>query len=225
MLCGQGVVAVWNDITDGGRADFYAWHLTEHMPERIGIPGFQRGRRYRAIDQQTQPEFFTLYELESFEITTSQDYLSRLNTPTPWTKKATAEFRNTSRGLGRVLKSLGPGSGGVLATIRFSVASDRDQTAGPALIDLMQKIALLPMIAGAHLVATDAEASVVKTAESKDRKDIQMPPNWFAMVEACTVGSLDEPIRQVVESGLVQRPQVGRYIHEYTRLKTDYAPG
>jgi hypothetical protein len=225
MLCGQGVVAVWNDITDGGRAEFYAWHLTEHMPERIGTPGFLRGRRYRAIDPQTHPEFFTLYELESFAVTASPDYLSRLNAPTPWTKKATAAFRNTSRGLGRVLTSAGPGPGGMLATVRFSVPAGQERSVQPALSDLMQKIAVLPMVSGAHLVATDAEASVAKTAESKDRNDIQAAPNWFVLIEACTPNSLKEPIKRVVESEFVQRPDIGSYIHEYTRLKTDSAPG
>jgi len=225
MLCGHGVVAIWNDITDAGRAEFYAWHATEHMPERIAIPGFLRGRRYRAIDQQTHPEFFTLYELETFSVTTSQSYLARLNAPTSWTKKATAEFRNTARGLGRVLTSVGPGPGGVLATVRFGVASEQKETVQPALSDVMRKIAQLPMVTGAHLVATDAEASAVKTAESKDRTDIQASPTWFAMVEACTAASLEAPIRHLTESGFVQQPDVGRYCLESTRLKTDQMPG
>lgn len=225
MLCGQAVVAIWNDITDAGRAEFYAWHVTEHMPERIGIPGFLRGRRYRAIDPQTHPEFFTLYELETFSVTTGRDYLGRLNAPTPWTKKATAEFRNTSRGLGQVLTSVGPGPAGVLATIRFGIASGRKQTAQPGLSDLIQKIAQLPMVTGAHLVTTDAEASAVKTAESKGRTDIQAPPEWIAMIETCTPGSLETPIRHLTESEFVQHPDVGRYCHEYTRLKTDRTPG
>jgi hypothetical protein len=40
MLAGEGAVAIWNDINEAGRAEFYAWHLHEHMPERVGIPGF-----------------------------------------------------------------------------------------------------------------------------------------------------------------------------------------
>ena len=33
-LAGAAVVAIWNDITDEGRANFYEWHNREHMPER-----------------------------------------------------------------------------------------------------------------------------------------------------------------------------------------------
>jgi len=225
MLCGHALIAIWNGITEGGRAEFYAWHLTEHMPERVAIPGFLRGRRYRAIDPATQPEFFTLYEVESFEVTTSNDYLGRLNAPTPWTKRATAAFRDTSRGVARVLTSAGPGSGAVLATVRFSVLNEQDKPTRLALGNLMHDIVRLPRITGAHLAASDAEVSGLKTAESKGRSDLQSPPNWFALIEACTPGSLEEPIRQIVESGFVQQPHVGRYTHEYTRLKTEQSPG
>lgn len=54
-LCGQGAICIRNDITAEGEADFYAWHVEEHMPERIGIRGFRRGRRYRAAGNGTSP--------------------------------------------------------------------------------------------------------------------------------------------------------------------------
>ena len=49
-LLGQAVVAIWNDVAPEGREQFYEWHNHEHMPERVGIPGFLRGRRYHAAD-------------------------------------------------------------------------------------------------------------------------------------------------------------------------------
>jgi len=48
-LAGKGAVAIWHDIVPEGRDEFYAWHGREHMPERAGIPGFLRGRRYIAL--------------------------------------------------------------------------------------------------------------------------------------------------------------------------------
>ena len=47
-LAGTGAVAIWHDIAPEGRAEFYAWHGRQHMPERAAIPGFIRGRRYVA---------------------------------------------------------------------------------------------------------------------------------------------------------------------------------
>ena len=225
MLCGQGVIAIWNGIAEEARAEFYAWHVSEHMPERVGIPGFLRGRRYRAIDQTTHPEFFTLYELQSFEVATSQDYLNRLNAPTPWTRKVTAAFRDTSRGLARVLVTVGPGPGGVLATLRFTVPGAGAPTLSTALRDVIYEIVQLPMITGAHLVASNVQASNLRTAESERRTDIQAPPDWFVLIEACTPEALGEPIRRLENSDCILHPIIGRYVNEYSRLKTDWGPG
>ncbi len=89
-LAGQAVVAIWNGIAPEGRTEFYEWHNREHMPERVGIPGFRRGRRYSA--KYGSPEFFTLYEADSAEVLVGQDYLNRLNNPTPWTQLRPADL-------------------------------------------------------------------------------------------------------------------------------------
>jgi hypothetical protein len=224
MLCGSGVVAIWNGITDAGRSDFYAWHLREHMPERVGIPGFRRGRRYRALDPATHPEFFTLYEVDSFEVLQGQDYATRLNAPTAWTKSATAHFRDTSRGLARVLASVGPGSGGCLATVRFLLGKDEFAKTSE-LADAMPTLARLPLVTGVHLCRADDEASRVKTAESRNRSDIEHPPSFFLLIEACAAQALEEVIRSVVTGFGMQDIRAGRYAHEYTRLKNDWTAG
>jgi len=186
MLAGEGAIAIWNGISEEGRADFYAWHLSEHMPERVGIPGFLRGRRYRAADDKTQPEFFTLYETQTFEVTQGVDYFNRLNAPTAWTKRATAHFKTTSRSLARVVASFGVGSGGALLTLRFDIEESEQKK----LASLMMEAAALPQVTGAHILKGDDEASGIKTAESKDRKDFEQPARWVILVEACSLEAL-----------------------------------
>ncbi|ESX84279.1 hypothetical protein X755_31945 [Mesorhizobium sp. LNJC405B00] len=224
MLCGSGVVAIWNGISEEGRLDFYQWHIHEHMPERTGIPGFLRGRRYRAVDRKTHPEFFTLYEVEQFDVITGEEYAKRLSAPTPWTRRVTSHFLNTSRGLAHVLSSEGPGPGGVLATVRFQSAATDQQAAGE-LSALVSSIAQFPLVTGAHLCKADEEATQVRTAESEGRTDYDGPPNWFILIEGCTVESLDVPVQTVLQHRLVREPQVGHYLLQYTRLKTETAAG
>ena len=91
-LAGKGAIIIWNDIAPEGRDEFYEWHIREHIPERLGIPGFLRGARYIAISPQTRPEFLTLYEIADASVATSAAYLARLNAPTEWTKRATLHF-------------------------------------------------------------------------------------------------------------------------------------
>jgi hypothetical protein len=65
-LAGTGVVAIWQDLLPDAKDDFYEWQNREHMPERVGIPGFRRGRRY--IAAKGAPEYFNLYEADSPEV-------------------------------------------------------------------------------------------------------------------------------------------------------------
>lgn len=223
MLAGEGAIAIWNGISDEGRADFYAWHLNEHMPERVGTPGFARGRRYRAANSETHPEFFTLYETQTFEVTQGADYLNRLNAPTPWTKRATAHFKTTSRSLTRVIASFGVGSGGALLTLRFDVSDEESER--EKLVLLVMKAARLPEVTGAHILKGDDEASNVKTAESKDRKDIEQPPRWIILIEACSPEAFEAVRALLNDHPVLRAAKAGVYRHEYTRLKTAASAG
>ena len=59
-LRGSGFMAVWHDIKADGEREYNAWHTREHMPERLGVPGFRLGRRWldRNLDRH---RYFTLY--------------------------------------------------------------------------------------------------------------------------------------------------------------------
>ena len=225
MLAGEGAVAIWNDIAEAGRAEFYAWHLHEHMPERVGIPGFVRGRRYRAADGATQPEFFTLYETSTFQVIQGGDYLSRLNEPTAWTRSTTAHFQATTRSLTRVVASHGVGSGGALLTLRFDIDDDAVKATVPRLASALEAIARLPRLSGAHLLGADAGVSGQSTAESKGRKDLMTPARWVILLEACDVDTFAEPLALLQAFGELSEAAVGRYLHEHTRLKTAWQAG
>jgi hypothetical protein len=215
MLAGEAVVAIWNGIAPEGRDEFYAWHLHEHMPERVGIPGFRRGRRYIADDAETFPEFFTLYETDTMQVLQGQDYANRLNAPTPWTRSATAHFRDTFRSLARVVESRGPGLGAALLSIRFDI----DEV--DALLPLLRAAASAPRVCGAHLCAADRDASAVRTAESRDRADIQEPPAQFLLLEATDADAFAAllPDAALLAAG-ASRPVRGAYRLEYVRGRT-----
>ncbi|MBI1773881.1 MAG: hypothetical protein HYR63_00910 [Proteobacteria bacterium] len=180
-LAGKGVIAIWNGITDEGRATFYAWHGGEHIPERVGIPGFRRGRRYQAL--RGTPEYFTLYETESPETLAGADYLARLNDPTPWTREAIKGFRETSRSLCRVVATHGKAEGGLIATWRYNVAAGRETEQRELLAGrLLPQLAGRPGVAGAHLCVADMAASAIETAEKRAAPD-RAVPGWVVLAE------------------------------------------
>ncbi len=194
-LAGKGAVAIWNDITPEGRAEFYAWHGSQHMPERAGVSGFLRGRRYVALEG--KPEFFTLYETVSPRTVTSPDYLARLNDPTPWTTATIPYFRNVARSLCEVCASFGEGQGGLIATFRYAIDETHDDEHRKRMTQvLLPVLADARGVAGCHLLVADEAASAVETAERKVRNDKVLVPRWIVLVE-----SWDdvEPFRQLCD--------------------------
>jgi hypothetical protein len=232
MLAGEGAIAIWNNITPDGRAEFYEWHLREHMPERVGIPGFRRGRRYIAATADTSPEFFTLYEADSPQVLVGQDYAARLNAPTAWTKRATQAFRDTSRAVTRVAASHGPGPGGIMLTLRFDAAAGRAAELQGALAHrILPGLAAAPRVTGAHLCLTDAGASAARSAESRERTDILAAPNLVVLVEGCAVDALTAAAETVLSADALTAigaaPPVvrGYYRLEHERGKSAFGAG
>jgi len=182
-LAGTGAVAIWHDIDRAGRDEFYAWHGGQHMPERVGIPGFLRGRRYIAV--RGAPEFFNLYETATPLVVTGTEYLARLNDPTPWTVATVRHFRAVARSLCEVAASVGEGQGGMMATFRFALddavaARERSRLAG----EVVPAAAGEAGVAGCHLLVADVAASAVETAERKVRGEQNLIPGWILLVEA-----------------------------------------
>ena len=170
-LAGRGAVAIWHDIAPEGRRDFYAWHGIEHMPERAGIPGFLRGRRYVSIGG--APEFFNLYETVSRFTVTGAEYLARLNAPTRWTIDTVRHFRGVARSLCEVAASFGEGQGGLIATFRYCVDDARGDAHRTRMAQsVLPALAGAPGVAGCHLLVADADASAVDTAERKARGEL-----------------------------------------------------
>jgi len=189
-LLGRGFLAIWNDIAEGGEAEVNHWYTGEHAPERLGVPGFLRGRRFVAIDG--HPKYFTLYETENAKVLASQPYVARLNDPTPWTQKALALFRNTNRTACAVTRSLGQGTGGVVATLRLAPAPGRDTalrdwlggTAFPAVV-------AEPGVVAAALGEADLSSTRVPTTERtlRDREDEVAA--WVVVVDGIDVESVE----------------------------------
>lgn len=195
-LNGLGVVAIWHDLLPEAKDEFYEWHGREHMPERAGIPGFRRGRRYIAL--QGAPEYFNLYEADSPQVVSGQDYLQRLNAPTPWTRRVVPSFRNVARAVGSVLYSAGGGQGAVMLTLRFDVApAAHDDVARALRQTLLPAAADARGVSGVHLCRADEDGSRIETAEKKARADATAIPHWIVLVEGISAPCVSAAVQAV----------------------------
>lgn len=186
-LAGKGAIIIWNDVAPEGLSEYYEWHNREHMPERLGIPGFLRGSRYVAISAPTSPAFLTIYELADRGIATSAAYLARLNAPSDWSRRTMLHFRNMIRALTEVEASAGVGPGGVAAAVRFEDGAQGEAALvkARAASKRIEEISQMPRITGVHFCVTDAGASAAKTAESRHRGDSIVAPIACVLIEGC----------------------------------------
>lgn len=226
-VAGEGVVAIWHDIAPEGRDAFYAWHGQEHMPERVAIPGFLRGRRYVAVEADL--EFFNLYDVDSTAVLSGDAYRARLNSPTPWTIATVRHFRSVARSLCHVAarRSHGSAYGGLVATLRYDVAPGAEAAHRTAVAErLLPALLSLPGVAGGCLLVADRTASGEANAEQKARGTPNLVPPYVLLVEgwgdaapfaaAMAEALADAPLQSLGATG---SGTLGIYRHQVTCLK------
>lgn len=54
--------------------------MTDHLPDRLSVPGFRLGRRFEAIE--ADREFLTYYRVDAPAVLASAAYRARLAEPT-----------------------------------------------------------------------------------------------------------------------------------------------
>lgn len=162
-LRGEAALMMWCDMAPGPAAEQGRWHSREHLPERLAVPGFLRGRR-AAAGGDASIRLFMLYELRDLAVMTSPAYLARLDAPTPWTRRVNAAVSGFNRSPGRVLASVGSGVGGMLATIRLDAGLGMEALGR----ELVRRQEANAAVVGAHFLASDRSA-IVSTAEQRQR--------------------------------------------------------
>lgn len=186
-LLGRGVLAIWNGIAAGYEGEFLEWHVKEHIPERVGVTGFLRGRRYFSVDG--TPAYFNFYETETYQVLSSEPYLARLNDPTPWTRKVVSNFKDTSRTICDVAHSAGRGVAAWIETIQLQTSIDAAEFTRRMTGQLLPQIATSRGVAGVHLLRGVPEANKKDTAEKAMRGVRDKEADWILLIEAVTAQS------------------------------------
>jgi hypothetical protein len=181
-LKGTGAVAIWHNLLPEAKGEFYQWHAREHMPERMAIPGFCRGRRYIAVDD--GPEFFNLYEADNASTVGGAAYIERLNNPTEWTRKVVASFRDVARSTCEVSYSQGLGDGGYIFTICLTEEPDQISRQLAALADQEG-------ISAVHYLITDVATSNLETQERAARADATAVPTHIILIEGVSAAHIE----------------------------------
>ena len=194
------MLAIWMDIVPEGEAEFNRWYREQHFPERLGVPGFLRGRRYLAV--QGTPRYFTLYETEGPQVLSSEAYLARLNNPTDWTRRVLPTMRDVVRNAYRVVSTAGEREGEGLVTLRLDPVPGReDELRARCQRQVLHEMARLPGVLSAALLEAEPIATSVVTEERKLVGAMAAAPRFLCVCELHDPSVVSDPAWRAVVSG------------------------
>jgi hypothetical protein len=82
----KGILLVMTQVSSDIEDEFNAWYDTEHVQERLAVPGFETASRY--VSESAWPRYLALYDVERTDVFQSEAY-ARVSGPnnSPWTKR------------------------------------------------------------------------------------------------------------------------------------------
>ena len=223
-LLGTGMMTFWNNIAEGGDQEFVEWHVLEHIPERVGIPGFLRGRRYVGVDG--EPAYFNCYETADPAVLSSSAYLERLNAPSDWTRSSLGLFRDSNRTLCKVAASIGQGEGAAIETLRLTTDATSEAFKAALKNTVLPAISKARGVVAVHLLEGLTDASKAGTAEKKLRSQPDQIADWVVLIEAVDADALraarkgaaaDNAFKAAGTSGIAR----GIYLFQYGLSKAE----
>jgi len=174
---------VMNDINPIVESEFNEWYQTEHVRQRMQIPGFLSARRYRALgDSQA---YMAIYSCTDVGVLELPEYKAILVEPTPLTKKMMPHFRNMVRSACDETWSAGTGLGGEAVVLRCAPKPGQEKVARDFIAQT-----LYPQFARANCLVRialwEASGSVgaAPSPEEARRGAPDQRVNWVLFVEA-----------------------------------------
>lgn len=198
-LYGKGALAIWNDVDCEAEREFLNWHVHEHIPERVSMPGFLRGRRYAALD--AAPKFFNFYETSHAADLWSPVYRTELDNPSRWTRSVVQSFRNTIRVVCDVSLTTGYGQGGFVETLRLETELAVEKFRQHLVDSVLCPVSRQPGIVGVHLLEARAGVMHEKTEEAKLRGSPDGAASWMILVEAADISAVVTLSDELLDEG------------------------
>ncbi|HVD83351.1 MAG TPA: hypothetical protein VNC42_03865 [Bradyrhizobium sp.] len=188
-LAGKGMLLTSMDIDPSDEAEFNRWYDQEHLEERVAIEGFLEARRY--VAHQGSPKYLCLYSTVTFDVLDSPAYRAKLASPTDWSKRTMARFKNMIRAVARVTVSRGQGRGAALGILRLRPSAEGEDRLRAALRERFDP-EQLDGIVSMHLIESDP-------ALSKPITEDPSAPNpgagdWFVLIDGTHVNAISAAI-------------------------------
>lgn len=202
----DAVMAVWGDTMPECDAEFSEWYHREHIPERVGMPGWRNGRRYRKLGR-GKHRYLAAYDVDRLACFDDPVYRHALDNPTEWTSRMMQEFRSFVRATNRVRFCSGEVLGSVVATVRYDPGTGDPEViarwlAGAALHNLRNREGITRV---QHWEA-DMGRSLAGTGEQSIRKSKDGEAPFTAVIEGTDRAFVEAALKEAgIVDGLAER--------------------
>ena len=124
----KGILIAAMNFSDVAEDEFHDWYDTEHVPERLRVPGFLNAQRW--LGSADPKVSVALYDLDNVGVLHSPPYLAVGGANgSPWTKRVTGRTRSIMRLEGEQLlpgDALSPDGAAALLLIAMNVAPEAE---------------------------------------------------------------------------------------------------
>jgi hypothetical protein len=118
----KGFLLVLMQPPENIEEEFNAWYDSEHVPERLSVPGVLTAIRFSSISAAT-PKYLAMYDLESESVLESDAYRRVAgDNSSPWTRRVTGKTK-VYRSVG---KQIYPGNAITFRSARATILRFRD---------------------------------------------------------------------------------------------------
>lgn len=185
-LLGNYVLLICHDFPEADDKEFNEWYIREHVRERVALPGFNRGRRFRSVGE--GPKYLAFYEATGAAAVSSEAYLKLVRNFDPRSRQFVPRFASPARTVSVVRASTSVGEGGVIALLGFEADEKAAQSLRNDAARLTDTLARRHGIVGAHVIEAD-DAALAHSREGHIRQNDLILP-WILLVEAIDEASL-----------------------------------
>jgi hypothetical protein len=124
----KGILIAAMNFSDVAEDEFHDWYDTEHIAERLAVPGFLNAERWIGINN--PKDSVALYDLDNVGVLHSPPYLAVGGANgSPWTKRVTARTNSIMRLEGEQIlpgDALAPPGAAALLLIAMNVAPEHE---------------------------------------------------------------------------------------------------
>jgi hypothetical protein len=201
----KGLLAVWTDVEPDYRTEFQKWHTCEHILERMSIPGFLTGRRYRGAPG--APDFLMCYETEEPAVLSSERYLQAVNRPSPWTRRILSHSSHVVRAIYGLVSSHGQRAPLEAPYLLLSKGEARpglqtEKVLEEYTAEILPALSRIPGLYRYRLYRVDQTVSHLGTEERKIHGGGPGAQNFLVLFETASPEVANHPMAQELRSRL-----------------------